>query len=441
MFDRYYRPLLCLILLFAFVTRVVRLHVPERYIFDEVYHVVTDKLIAKGDVAAYEWWHSPPEPNTAIDWLHPPLAKYFQAGFIKLLGSSSFSWRLSSVIFGVGVIWATAGLSLELFKNKTVSLLSALLASLDGLLLTQSRIAMNDIHVTFFLLVGLWVYIKFRQKRHHHWLWLTGLLMGLAMGTKWSGLFGLATVLGLEAWRVINLLREGQRVSHLLQLKAVIRFLMALVVVPAVVYLLSYSHMFILGQNVNHLIGLHKQIWAYQTGLTATHTYQSRPWQWFLDLRPVWFHVDYTSPGKIANIYAFGNPALFWLGDLAVLGSLGYLARKSLKHKQLTTKDQMLLVTLCAYGMVWLPWQLSPRIMFFYHYTPAIPLLSTILAFWLHTWLQLGHKRVTTWKRQAAVTAIMAIAVVFIIWYPQWTAIPVGKEFANDFYFAIKSWK
>ena len=94
--------ILVAILLFAFVTRLYRIHVPDHYIFDEVYHAVTAKLIAANDPRAFEWWHGAIEPNTAVDWLHPPLAKYTQAFFIKILGSSSFSWRISSVLFGVG---------------------------------------------------------------------------------------------------------------------------------------------------------------------------------------------------------------------------------------------------------------------------------------------------------------------------------------------------
>ena len=125
------RVILILILFFAFVSRIYRLHIPDRYIFDEVYHAITAKLVAANDPRAFEWWHGPIEPDTAVDWLHPPLAKYTQAFFIKILGSSGFSWRISSVLFGVGVIWAIYKLSQELFDDQRISLLAAGLASLD----------------------------------------------------------------------------------------------------------------------------------------------------------------------------------------------------------------------------------------------------------------------------------------------------------------------
>src|SRR6185369_7985242 len=76
---------------------------------------------------------------------------------------------------------------------------------------------------------------------------------------------------------------------------------------------------------ISHFSELHHQIWWYQTNLKATHGYQSRPLQWFLDLRPVWMYVKYDG-NTIANIYSQGNPALFWLGDVAVIATVLVLA-------------------------------------------------------------------------------------------------------------------
>ena len=50
--KKYYGTLLLGILFFSFITRIYQLHIPERYIFDEVYHAVTAKLIAKNDPRA-----------------------------------------------------------------------------------------------------------------------------------------------------------------------------------------------------------------------------------------------------------------------------------------------------------------------------------------------------------------------------------------------------
>ncbi|MFZ1721414.1 MAG: phospholipid carrier-dependent glycosyltransferase, partial [Microgenomates group bacterium] len=154
----YFPQILLAILAFTFITRIVRLTSPEVYVFDEVYHGITSKLIARNDPRAYEWWNAPVEENTAVDWLHPPLAKYTQATSMLVFGENSFGWRFSSVIFGILTVWVTAKLAFTLFRDERVALLSALFVSLDGLILTQSRIAMNDIHVTFLMILAVWMY-------------------------------------------------------------------------------------------------------------------------------------------------------------------------------------------------------------------------------------------------------------------------------------------
>jgi len=436
---KYGQIILLLILFFAFVSRIYRLHVPDRYIFDEVYHVVTAKLIAANDPRAFEWWHGPIEPNTAIDWLHPPLAKYTQGFFIRLFGSSSFSWRISSVMFGVGVIWAIYKLSEELFNDQRISLLAAGLASLDGLLLVQSRITMNDIHVTFFILLTLISYVRYRKKPHRKKLLMTGLLAGLAMGNKWSGVMVLTIICLLETidWLkklITKKIKWNDLINHGLLM------VIALGLIPFTVYIMSYAQMFLQGKDWTHFTRLHQQIWWYQTNLTATHSYQSQPWQWFLNLKPVWFYVNYVKDGYIANIYSFGNPLFHFAGVIATVYTILFLITHKINKKNLS-KIKSLNFLLIAYLSLWLPWQISPRIMFYYHYTPAVPLLSIIIAYWLIKIWSIRVKKNSDWNKIVVLVIILLIAIFFITWYPQWTAIPMPKKFADTVYYAIPSWK
>ncbi len=436
---KYGRILLLLILLFAFVTRLYRLQIPHHYVFDEVYHVITAKLIAANDARAFEWWHSPIEPNTAIDWLHPPLAKYTQGFFIKLLGNSSFSWRISSVLFGVGIIWATYKLSQELFDNQQLSLVAAGLASLDGLLLVQSRIAMNDIHVTFFILLTFIAYLKYKKSPQNKKLFITGLLAGLAMGSKWSGVMILAIICLLE---IIDWLKKflTKKIKWSALLNHSLLMIIALGLLPMTIYIGSYAQMFLQGKGWAHFTQLHQQIWWYQTHLTATHDYQSQPWQWFLNLRPVWFYVDYTTVDYIANIYSFGNPFFHLTGIIATLYSIFFLIAQKI-NRRLNLENLTLNLLVVIYFSLWLPWQISPRIMFYYHYTPAVPLLSIITAYWLTKIWSIKIKKSFQWNKILVLTTILVMMVFFIIWYPQWTAIPMPKKFVDTVYYLIPSWK
>ncbi len=518
--TRHYVAILCCILIFAFVTRIYRVSEPKGYIFDEVYHALTAKLIRRNDPRAYEWWHQAIEPNTAIDWLHPPLAKYTQALSMDIFGENSFGWRFSSVVFGVFVILATAILADQLFHNKVLSLLAGLLASLDGLLLVQSRIAMNDIHVTFFILLTCILYVKFRQllddqknqRLAQFYLLLTGLSAGLAMGSKWSGIFILGVVWFFEIARVVA---TGAVKKLSFSWMATLRTFIFLLMTPGIVYLLSYTHMFLQGKSlicegdhpiqgqcyceqdsswwvdalktafpsnaagweklearggckrlISHFSELHHQIWWYQTNLTATHPFQSRPLQWFLDLRPVWFYVSYTD-NTIANIYTQGNPFLFWFGDIAVIVTMGWLImgdaavekKKSglevkmtlfknfftqhlpqLRKQKMSEREQNfwpLLFVLIAYLAVWVLWEFSPRIMFFYHYTPAVPFLCILLAYWLMKLVE--RKNVN--GQYLALAALAIIFLTFLVFYPNWTGIPVPKWVAENIYFLLPSWR
>jgi dolichyl-phosphate-mannose-protein mannosyltransferase len=342
------------------------------------------------------------------------------------------------------------------------------LASLDGLLLVQSRIAMNDIHVTFFIIMTFWAYWRFRHTPTLNWATITGLLAGLAMGSKWSGVFPLGLIWILE-------------VSELVLRKNWSRFTTSIFVLgflPIAVYVASYAMMFYQGKSlfcweqraipntcyferfttkegftwfegyISHFAELHRQTWWYQTHLTATHSYQSRPWQWWLNLRPVWIWVGYDQykEGQIENIYTFGNPVLFWLADIAIVWSLFAMAILGVKKIQLYSlqsysKESKLLrqeikkfrtvfglteslapflYLFAAYWIVWLPWQLSPRIMFVYHNAPAV-LMKT--------------------NRYIIGTAVVLITICFAIWYPHLTGMTVPTDWANAVYFVFPAWK
>lgn len=478
--EKNYRLILACIIAFAFLTRVIHVSQPPAYIFDEVYHAITAKLIARNDSRAYEWWNEPVEPNTAVDWLHPPVAKYFQAVSISIFGENSFGWRFSSVVFGTLVVFLLARLTDALFNNKPLALLAAFLASLDGLLLVQSRIAMNDIHVTFFILLTAFMYIKHKNStikkplQVSSFLILTGITAGVAMATKWSGIYILAPIYLYELLVLIS------QKKQLLQtkLKFIFQRFILLTLLPICIYVSSYAHMFAQGKTlfcnqevyiqgqcyyeefilpfsqnvwrgyVSHFVELHRQIWWYQTHLEATHSYQSRPWEWFLNLRPVWIHVIYSGDAR-ADIYSQGNTILFWLGAASVIALALLLVQKISQlpiNKLARSWEQSNLSRIgfvfLAYLSVWVPWQFSPRIMFFYHYTPAVPFMCLLIAYLLYYCYEQvkGTERESIFKT-VSITLVGLIILNFFLFYPNWTGMMVSNEIKNSIHFALDSWK
>ncbi len=421
------------ILIFALVTRLYRLNIPSTYYFDEVYHAVTAKLILHNDSRAYEWSNPPPEPNTAVDWLHPPLAKLTQAASMAIFGENGFGWRFSAAIFGTATIGLVGIFALELGLSTNVALLAMGLLSLDGLALTTSRIAMNDAHVAFFILLTTWLYARWKKQPSERRALAVAAAAGLAVASKWSGLF-VGVIIGAD-----QVLVFWNNRSHWWQRWRSQLFLLgALVLLVPAIYLLSYTQMFAQGHNWAHFEELLHQTWWYQTHLEATHPYQSKPWEWALDWRPVYVYADFTRPGVLQNIYMLGNPWIFWGGLLAVgwsLGDLITLWRQSrLSHQQRRQRDALTLALL-AYGLTWLPWTASPRIMFFYHYLPALPFLVILLSQQL---IQLWQE--TKLGRWTVTILVVLTATTFILFLPNWTALPV-TEVWGKLYFALPRWR
>ena len=379
--------LLALILLTGIGLRFYQLDKIKDYYFDEVYHVPTAKMIAKYDQRAYEWHHSELrdeiQSGTFIDWLHPPLAKLFQAASILFFGDNSFAWRAASALFGSLLLILIYVLTRIICSEyHWAALLATGLAAIDGLSIAQSRIAMNDIFVTFFMTAGVLIYYLYLQENHAgRWLVPLALTCGLAISSKWSGIYLLVFI---AIWEVgVEGIKRHRSVGKILGLGC---FLAS---VSLLVYLLSYFQLFTTHPS-KHFLKLHQQIFAYQLHLNATHPYQSKAWEWPLGLKPVYLYLDPQTNDQLFNRPFYPS----WLvGLLGIIGSTILLGSYAWQWCQLKIpkntkcrpswnpqKIRNLSFLLLAYYCFWIFWCFSPRIMFFYHYLPASALIWVIAA-------------------------------------------------------------
>ena len=162
--DRTKKILLASLFLIAVFTRFFRLSLPQKLVFDEVYHGFTAGEFARGNKEAWEWWTTPP-PDVAYEWTHPPLAKLLMAGAIKIVGYNSFGWRFASAVMGVISIMLLYLLAKSLFDNFFIAFVSAFLMTFDFMPFVMSRIAMNDIFFVGFMLGSLWCFVKWLNIR------------------------------------------------------------------------------------------------------------------------------------------------------------------------------------------------------------------------------------------------------------------------------------
>lgn len=405
-----------IIFAFALFSRFFRLDYPKSHIFDEVYHAFTAQVLSRFDPKAWEWWNTPPT-GFAYEWTHPPLAKEFMAMSIFIFGDGAFAWRFFSAVFGFGSIVLIYLIVLSLFKSRRIAIFASLVASMDGLLLVMSRIAMNDSYFLFFSLLGIFLFLKKRN-------FLMGLSLGLAIASKWTGLF---TIL------IIGLIFVYQNLKFKkIKIPNFSKFIICLLILPVIVYLLSYTPFFLQHHsppnqnfsNVQTFIELQKQMWWYHTNLTASHPYQSTPFDWIFDLRPVWLFVDYQKD-KIANIYTLDNPIISWFGLISVFFLVfEFLKKRTMPH----------LLVLLSYLGFFVLWFHSPRIMFNYHYLASTAFLAIASAIVLDKLWKIKSGKIL------AIAILFSMFILFIFFYPIWTAVQIPASF-NEHYFWLKSWK
>lgn len=387
------KNILIIILLVTAFLRLYRLNYPNKYVFDEVYHAYTAKEYLKGNKEAWSPWGKSP-PGVAFEWLHPPIAKELMTASMYMFHTTdAWAWRLPGVLLGVFSVYLVYALALLLFKNEVAGLISAFIFSIDGLVFVQSRTGMNDVYLVTFVLISVIFFVKNRYL-------LAALFMGVAMATKWPGIYLILMYLPILLY---------QR-----QFKKILYF----IIIPPAIYLLSYTHYFLMGYQWSDFVELHKQIWWYQTHLKATHNYSSPWWSWPLNLYPVWYFVDYQN-NMVANIFASGNPILFWVGSASViLTGLQAVIKRSL--------NLMLLVL--GFLIFWVPWSISPRIMFLYHFSPSVPFLSMALGYQLS--LELENNK----RKKAILILLLLMALSFILIFPFLTGIFIPRNFINLFF-------
>jgi dolichyl-phosphate-mannose--protein O-mannosyl transferase len=393
---KFARNILIGILAFAFVTRVFNLGSPPNEYFDEVYHAFTAKVMMHADAyKAWEWWNTPPA-GFAYEWTHPPLAKLGMVLGMLVFGQNSFGYRILGALLGVISVLLVYLIAKELFKDEVISLLSAGVFSLDGLALVMSRIGMNDSYMLCFALLSIYLFL--RQKN-----FLSALLFGLSLASKWSAIWAIP-ILGILWLRR----KDKFELSNLWFL-----------ILPPVIYLLTYTQMFLTGHNLSIWWEMQKQMWWYHTGLKATHPYSSMWWSWPFLIRPIYLYTSNEVNGMVARIYAMGNPLVFWFGLASVVISAVYAY---------VERNRNLGLIVFGYLIFFVPWALSPRIMFLYHYLPSIPFMCVATGYVLRR------------NPKLIFTYLSICLLVFIYFYPHWAGLQIPLWLDKSYYW-VNSWR
>lgn len=342
--------------------------------------------------------------------LHPPLGKliYFVTAWVAGLNPdftfatnqlpfpdpSYLALRIPPRVAGMLLPLVLVAIALELGVSRWAALVVGALTALDNALLVISRFALIDPFLLLFGFSALWCYLHGRT-RGWRWLSAAALLAAAALSIKWTGLSFVALILLAEgfAWLRTKQLRTLARIA-------------TVVVITVVVYVGCFSaHFALLWRTapdsgamspqfqatlagnphaadatlqrpgfVGKFVELHARMFHNTRTTTGPHPYASKWYEWPFMGRSIDFWAE-EKDGRIAHIYFLGNPIVWWASGYAILFLLVNLPPRLLNLTRLRTgppPGRTELMIAIAYLANMLPFLAIARIMFSYHYLPAL---------------------------------------------------------------------
>jgi dolichyl-phosphate-mannose--protein O-mannosyl transferase len=433
----------------AAALRLTGLATPAGLVFDEIFYarnacrfVIDTAQCGVGDL---------------VSGAHPPLGNWLIGIGIRIFGFNEFGWRIAAAAagtLGVALLYllvrrllASHVLASAATVGATVA--SALLA-VDFLHLVQSRVAMLDVFVTLFVIATvLFAQLDGARRRGSRgedagtpgwlrrltlgrpWRAATGLALGAATATKWSGGYvALGLVALVVAWETAApmSLGEPERPGWRARLGTALRrellpSLVLLGLLPLLVYLASY-----IGRVDGQLLALpwrEGSVWRgiaehqlamlrFHVGLAGDHPYESAAWSWLLLKRPVAYFFE--DGGSYREILAIGNP-LAWWGGLVALVAVG--VRWARSGGGWARPEALLLVGALATYLPWLILSGSRAQVFIWYLLPTLPFLHGAV----------GLVAARAWSslpgRAAMGVAAASVAVSLAFFWPVLTAAPL----------------
>ena len=349
-----------IITIFSLIIRIWHLNLPKGYIFDEIYYAKNANSLIEHGVELNE--------QGGADFIvHPPLGKWLIGIGIKIFGNNELGWRIIPALVGTACVILIYLIAQRLFNSIFLSSTAALLMALDGLALVMSRVALLDIFLMFFILLCCYFILTNN-------LWLSGVAIGLAGASKWSGFFLIPLIIALTInWKN-------------LQLSSLLRRLVQFIFIPIGVYFITWIG-WILNSNgwgrqsggnlFTSLWKYHIEILNFHRDLSEKHAYNANPWSWLVLGRPTSFYYESPSDCGAAScaqeILAIGTPVLWWAGVFAIAVTAGLF---------IVSKDRIAAFILAGIAGTYLPWFLiQGRTMFYFYAISILPFLILALIY------------------------------------------------------------
>jgi dolichyl-phosphate-mannose-protein mannosyltransferase len=443
----------------------------EGEVFDEVYFAVFGHDDLKG-IPYFD--DKPPVARYLIaagEWLYGDWRKVTQGlpGDPADLGFNTFGWRIMACIFGSLVVPLMYLLAFKLWPNRWFAIGAGVLCCFDGMFFIQSRIAMLDIFLVFFVMLAYTLFLFHLESRTERGavasLLLMGIVLGVAIMCKWTALAALGSIAFFLVARPLASHVKlssggwswGPRSGHVLPGRARLPIyawtaVIALVAIPIAIDLVSWIPFFMRGQfhTLGDLLTYQYQGYEFNATLTATHPYGSKWYTWPLTVRPVLYYyqgdglgVDLASGQQlVAGMTDLGNPLIWWASVPALL-ALPYFAIKD--------RSWPATVIMVGYVTAYLPLAKVSRVLFMFEYFGPLIFAVLALAFvlarmqqaWVAAPLGLDHEpALQRWVRSRWIVPVfLGLAVLtFLYFYPVWTGLPISYHSFMDGFWTGKVW-
>ncbi|MDP9239089.1 MAG: phospholipid carrier-dependent glycosyltransferase [Actinomycetota bacterium] len=415
----------------AGVLRFTGLGKPDAKEFDEVYY-------AKDAHDLLRYGYERTTDNSGPSFIaHPPLGKWLIGLGEQAFGYNSFGWRVSAAVVGTLSVLVLVRVARRMTRSTLLGCIAGVLISLDGLHFVQSRVAMLDIFLMWWILVAFACLLIDRDAMRARlaagappglrpWRLVAAVSLGCALATKWSAIwYVVAFGLLAFAWECGARRSAGIPSPVLLTAQSFAGWGAVYLVAVLAVYTAAWSGWFAStdaydrAYGANAVVGwihYHREILRFHTSLTTYHRYASLPWSWLLLARPVaYFYSSPTDCGQqycSREVLALGNPVLWW----PFAGALVAMA-----WRWLARRDWRGAAVLAGVGASFLPWLPYPhRTMFLFYALPALPFL--VLATTMCLGMVLGRPDASPDRRLFGAIGVAAyvvlVAVTFAFFYP-----------------------
>ncbi|MFR9795941.1 dolichyl-phosphate-mannose--protein mannosyltransferase [Streptomyces sp. MS06] len=489
-----------LVTLMAGVLRFWNLGRPHAVIFDETYYAKDAwGLVHRGyevswgknadDLILSSGGHIP-IPTDASYVVHPPVGKYVIGLGELLFGFDPFGWRFMTALLGTLSVLLLCRIGRRMFRSTFLGCLAGALMAVDGLHFVMSRTSLLDGVLMFFVVAAFGCLVIDRDRARERlaaalpvdadgrlrpsaevadhtslgwrpWRWTAGLMLGLAIGTKWNGLYIMAAFLLMTVlWDVGSRRLAGAHHPYQAVLKhdlglafvAVVPVAIATYVVSWIGWILSPadgtggyyrnwaatdgrggSWTWLFPDWWRSLWHYEHEVYKFHVGLSSPHTYQSNPWSWLVLGRPVSYYYQSPAPGKdgcpadaggkcAREVLAIGTPLLWWVACFALLYVL---------WRWFFRRDWRAGAIACGVAAGYLPWfHYQERTIFLFYAVVFVPFLCLAVAMLVGALL--GPPGSSDTRRVAGATGagvlVLLIAWNFIYFWPLYTGTSIPLD-------------